>query len=102
MKISSLSKVKNPKRTQVVVENLVLGDLLSQDAKKFLNSRLAKYGQPVVASIQLFLVPKKGESVDKKERVESLNFEQPSPAHLEAKKSILTASFSKILDDILK
>lgn len=102
---SPLEKIKEPKRTQVVVENLVLSDLFSNSSMNFLRSRLKEFGDVVVGMVEIFIVPaqdKKGIPAEKKKRVESLTISQPSPAHLKAKRVIVTTTYSKVLDNILK
>ncbi len=98
---SPLDNIENPKRTQAVVENLVLSNLLDKGVLRSIKSRLGHFGEPVVASIQIFFVPQK-ESDKKGQKIESLFLEQPSPTHLQARKAILTSSFSEIIDNVLK
>lgn len=99
---SVLEKLANPKRTQVILENLVLSDLIDRRTLGFLKERMYEFGKPVVSSIQLYFVSEKKDNVQKKERIESLLIEQPSPIHLNAKKVIITSSHSKLIDNILK
>ena len=101
---SPLENLEKPTRTQAVVENLVLSDLLNNSSMSFLKSRLKEFGDVVVGSIEIFIVAgqdkKNGPDVNK--RVESLTISQPSPAHLQVKKVIITTTYSKVLDNILK
>lgn len=102
---SPLEKLGKPKRTQAVVENLVLSDLLSNSSLNFLKSRLKEFGDLVVGTVEIFIVPpsnKKNVAAEKSKRVESLTISQPSPNHLKAKRVVITTTYSKVLDSILK
>ena len=102
---SPLEKIKEPKRTQAVVENLILSELLSNSSLDFLRARLKEFGDIVVGTIEIFIIPshdKKDTPAEKKKRVESLTISQPSPNHLKARKVIVTTTYSKVLDNILK
>ena len=100
---SSLDKIKNPKRTQVVIENLHLSELLDKSVVKTLREKfLEKYGDPVITSIQVVLVPKKEKDIKKQKTVETLTFEQPSPRHYKNKKVVISSSLGDILEVFLK
>ena len=52
---SALEKIKNPKRTQIVVENLLLEELIDKDVIKSLKEKFStKYGQPIITSTACF------------------------------------------------
>lgn len=99
---SPLENLRNPKRTQAVLGDLILLDLIDKEVIDSLKLKLSKFGDVVVSSIQLFLVPNKKDNQNKGQRVESLFFEQPSPLHFKNKKVIITTSLSEILDELLK
>ena len=101
---SLLDKIKNPKRTQVVIENLHLSELLDENVIKALKDKfLEKYGEPIITSIQVFLVPpEKKVKKEGKSRIESLTFEQPSAQHYKNKKVIVSSSLGDVLEIFLK
>ncbi|MCH8741971.1 hypothetical protein IH779_03695 [Patescibacteria group bacterium] len=96
---SALKKIKNPKRTQVVVENLSLDDFINEDILKVLKKNFEKHGKIITTEIRLFIVPGKK---NKGRRIESIILEQPSPKHTENKKTIITSSNSEVLNIFLK
>lgn len=98
---SFLGEIKDPKRTQVVVENLVLGDLIKDEITTELEAKFVDFGKPIVTSIQIFLVPETKEDSKKTDRIESITFEQPSQLHYQSKKTIITSSHNKTLEILL-
>ena len=92
-----LKSLKNPKGTQAIVENLVLGDLIDKAVMSDLSKRFKEFGTPIVAGISMFLVP----FDDQKKPIQSLSFDQPSPNHLKAKRVVITTNFSKVLDKLI-
>ena len=102
--MSSLDKIKNPKRTQVVVEDLYLSELLDKNVVRDLREKfLEKYGEPIITSIQIFLVPQeKKVKKEEKSRIESLTLQQPSARHYKNKKVIISSSLGDVLEIFLK
>lgn len=98
---SFLEEIKDPKRTQVVVENLILSDLIKDEIIAELKAKFVDFGKPIVTSVQIFFVPETKDGDKKGDRIESVTFEQPSQLHYQDKKTIITSSHNKTLEILL-
>jgi len=94
-----LKKLKNPKRTQVVVGDFVLNELVDKGVLNGLKKKFNFDGEVVTATIQFYIVSKKGKDI---KSVDSITLEHPSHNHFENKTAVITANKNIVLEKFLK
>lgn len=96
---SPLKKLKNPKRTQVVVGNFVLNELVDKSVLRGLKKKFNFDGEVVAATIQFYIVSKRGKDI---KSVDSITLIHPSHNHFENKITVITANKNTVLEKFLK
>jgi len=106
-------KIKNPRSTQIIAENLKLDEFVKDDVIKDLRKKFLPEGEIVTTYIRFHIVPKqeisaetKGEK-DKKigiviKSIDFIALEHPSPEHVKSSVVVITANKNKILEKFIK
>ena len=94
-----MRKLKNIKRTQVVVGDFLINEFIDRGVLKGLKKKFNVAGEVVAATIQFYFVSKKGKDI---KSVDSITLEHPSHNHFENKMAVITANKNIILEKFLK
>ena len=107
-------KIKEPKRTQIVAEGLVLDELIKEDIINELKNKFSDEGELVTTFVRFHIMPKeKSPKIKLKEgeekkiiigigSMDDVTLDHPSPNHYKDQLVVITSNRNKTLEKFLK